>query len=358
MRYVPRNCIQPDAVLAKPILGINGEILLQDGVKMRENYIRRMEKLGIPGAYVHDPLSEDVEIVTALSDELKAQAVKNISSCFSKITKGQALSRASAAAIMKTAEQIVDEILNQGDVMLNLLDLKVYDSYTYYHCVNVTVLSVVLGLGMRYPREKLVNLAYAALLHDVGKVFIDPVIINKPGALTPDEFEEIKRHPAEGYAYIKEHYPATVPEVVAMGVLDHHERVDGTGYPSGKAGSAITTFGRIISVADVYDALISDRPYRKGLFALDAMEYVQGGAGTLFDFEIVHAFSRKVALFPVGTCVLLSNGAIGLVLENFEGLTQRPLLRIFEECKLAVEPYELDLSKEAFDLTIVSTVEM
>ncbi len=358
MRYVPRNCIQPNAVLAKPIHGVNGEVLLQEGVKMRINYIRRMEKLGIPGAYVHDALSEDMDIVSALSNELKAHAVKSISSCFSKIEQGKPLTQAETSNLMMTAEQIVDEILDQRGVMLNLLDLKVYDSYTYYHCVNVTVLSVVLGLGMDFPRTKLVNLAYAALLHDVGKVFVDPRIINLPRPLTPDEYAKVKLHPRLGYDYVKTYSPMSMSRTVLMGVLDHHERVDGSGYPSAKAGSKITVFGRIIAVADVYDALTSDRPYRKGIFAVDAMEYIQGAANTQFDFNIVNTFSRKVALFPAGTCVMLSNGSVGLVLENFEGLTQRPLVRIFEEDGVAVDFYELDLSKERFDLTIISTVEM
>ncbi len=358
MRFVPRNCIKPDTELAQPVLGINGEILLQAGIKMKKNYIRRLEELGIPGVYISDALSANLEITTALSDELKAKAIRRISQCYSKWSNGRRLTRADTTALRKTAEQIVDEIISQGDVMLNLVDIKVYDSYTFYHCVNVTVLSVVLGLGLNYPREKLVRLAYAALLHDVGKVFVSPYVINKPSTLTEEEFNEVKTHSQAGYDYLKNHFPASMPQTVLMAVLDHHERVDASGYPNGKAGKKITEFARIIAVADVYDALTSDRPYRKGIFAADAMEYILGNVNTHFDFDIVHAFSRKVAIFPIGTCVLLSNGSIGLVLENYEGLTQRPLLHVFEEDGVVVSPYRLDLSQERLDLTIVSTINM
>lgn len=358
MRFVPRNCIKPNTELAKPILGTNGEVLLEKGVKMKRGYIRRLEMLGIPGAYINDSISENIVIASALSDELRAQAVHRISHFFSKAGSGQKLTRGEAAKLRQTAENIVEEIIHQGDVMLNLIDLKVYDSYTFYHCVNVTVLAVLMGIGLDYPRNRLMRLAYAALLHDVGKVFVPPLVINKPSALTTKEFEEVKTHSQAGHDYLKDHFPETVSIPVLMAVLDHHERIDGTGYPNAKSGEDISEFARIIAVADVYDALTSDRPYRKGMFAANAIEYIQGNVGTLFAFEIVNIFSRKVALFPVGTCVMLSNGATGLVLENYEGLTQRPLLHIFEEDGIVVEPYRLDLSQERFDLTIVSTVDM
>lgn len=356
MRYIPRNCIKPQAELAKPVLGPAGEILLHPGVKMTEKYIERLEKLGIGGAYVNDPISEDLEIVGAVSDELRAHAVKSISSLYSGVSQNSGRNpRAEYREILQTAEQIVDEIISKGETMLNIFDLKVYDSYTFFHCVNVTVLSVVIGIGMGLERDTLVDLAYAALFHDIGKVFISPSIINKPGRLTDEEFAIVKKHPADGYEYIKKRY--LTPELTARGVLDHHERIDGTGYPEWKRGTEITEFGRIIAIADVYDALVSDRPYRAGLFAVEAIEYIQGGSGKLFDFNMVQAFSRKVALFPVGTCVSLSNGDIGLVMENFEGFTQRPLLKVFRRGEELIKPFLLNLCKEAFDTTIVATVE-
>lgn len=354
MRYVPRNCIAPEAVLAKPILGPSGETLLHTGIKMTEKYIKSLERLGICGAYVNDPLSEDLSILGAVSDELRAQAIKSIAAIYSSAEQERGNARSQAREMMKTAEQIVDEIISHGDVVFNLIDLKSYDSYTFFHCVNVTVLSVVIGMGMGFNRDTLVDLAYAALFHDIGKVFVDPHIINKRGALTDEEFAIIKKHPRDGYEYIKDKY--LTPELTARGVLDHHERVDGTGYPDWKRGTEITEFGRIIAISDVYDALISDRPYRSGWFAVDAVEYIQGGSGKLFDHNMVQVFSRKVAPFPAGTCVMLSNGAVGLVMENFEGFSLRPLLKVFKHDQQFIEPFFLDLRSEAFDVTIVGTI--
>lgn len=326
---------------------------------MKPGYIKRMEKLGISGAYVHDPISEDLEVVSALSDELKTSAVKSISSIFSNAERNRPNPESKGTEIMKMAEQIVDEILNHGDVMLNLFDMKVFDSYTYFHSVSVTVLSVVLGIGLGFGRMGLVYLAYAGLLHDIGKVLIDPSIINKTGPLTPEEYEIVKKHPGDGYKYVKEKFTRSISEPSARGILEHHERANGKGYPDAKTSRKISDIGKIIAIVDVYDALVSDRPYRKGVFPVEAMEYIQGAAGEDFDLDIVQMFSRKVALFPVGSCVLLSDGTIGLVMENFEGMTKRPLVKVFMRDKdIKIEPYYVNLSEEAFHLTIIAAVDI
>jgi HD-GYP domain-containing protein (c-di-GMP phosphodiesterase class II) len=338
-------------------LGINGEVLLAAGVQMTAHYIKRMGDLGIAGAYVDDPLSEDLEVIGAMSDELRSSAVRRIASTYSKAAKNQSDMQASGKEIYKLAEKILDEILGHGDVMLNMFDMKTYDSYTFFHCVNVAVISIVMGIALDFGRQRLLDLAYSALLHDIGKVLIDAKIINKRGPLTEEEFEIVKRHPKDGYDYVKKNFSKSMNETIALGILHHHERVSGCGYPAGKIENEISLYAKILAIADVYDALISDRPYRKGVFPVEAMEYVQGNCGTFFDFDLVQIFTRKVALFPVGTSVLLSNGATALIMENYEGLTQRPLVRVFMEGNLAVKPYLIDLSKERYDITIIASID-
>lgn len=358
MRFVAREYIKPYSILAQPVLGINGEVLLTTGSILKPQYIRHLKKLGVVGVYINDELSEDLDIVSAISHELKSQAVRSISSTFAKVLNEKGNPKMMGMKLHATAKQIVDEIISHGEIMLNLFDMKVYDSYTFYHCVNVTVLSVVMGLGLGYSHKKLVDLAYAALMHDIGKVWIAPEIINKPCALTPEEYEVVKQHPKTGYEYVRTHLNTIMPELAARGVLEHHERVDGSGYPEGKTAAQITETAKILAIADVYDALASDRPYRKGLFPVEAIEYVQGNCDTHFDFNIVQVFVRKVALFPVGSFVLLSNGATALVVENFEGLTQRPSVRVFMHDDVKITPYMLHLSREAFDVTVVASVNM
>ncbi len=358
MRFVPIFCITEGSILGKSLYGVNGEVLLNAGTKLRASYIVRLQELGMQGAYIDDDLSSDLEIVHAITDELRIKAIRGLKAAFVNVSHSKREAAESRISMRGHAEDIVDEILGRQSLVVNMMDIKSYDDYTFYHCVNVAVLSVLAGINLEFSREKLVKLAYSALLHDIGKVFIPTDIINKRSALTPDEYALVKKHPKDGYLYLRETYQMT--DISARGVLQHHERYNGSGYPKGLVGNDISEFGRIIAVCDVFDALVSDRSYRKGLFAVEAMEYLLGGSGRLFDPEVVRVFSRRVALFPVGTCVLLSNGCTGIVLENFDNFAQRPLLKVFMTDALPVQPYLLDLCHDhaTLDITIVATVAM
>jgi len=359
MRFIPLNCIREGSYLAKTIYGGSGEVLLREGTQLSPAYINRLASIGLQGAYVSDELSEGLEITTMLSDELRVKALKIIKGGLADAEDGRTVNaRRNAEALEEASLNIVDELLSLDNIVFNMIDIKTYDGYTFQHSISVAILSVLLGISLDFKRSKLAKVAYSAILHDIGKVFINKNIINKPGKLTDEEYELVKRHPAEGYRYLREHYGMT--EISARGVYEHHERYDGEGYPRKKAEKSISEFGRIIAIADVYDALISDRPYRNGLFAVEAMEYLMGNSGRLFDPEYIKAFVRKVSLFPVGTCVLLSNGAIGLVIENYENYTMRPLVKVFNVDNREVEPYMLDLCHD-FDnlnITIVASVDM
>jgi HD-GYP domain-containing protein (c-di-GMP phosphodiesterase class II) len=248
-------------------------------------------------------------------------------------------------------ESIVDELLTNKNMMVNMIDLKCFDNYTYLHSVNVAVLSIVIGLALGLERDTLTRLGLSAILHDIGKIFINKNIVNKPASLTNEEFEEMKKHSQLGYDYAKEKF--RLPPASYTGIIDHHEKFNGTGYPNRKLGRQISMFGRIITLADVYDALCSERPYRPAMKPSEAMEYVMGGSDTIFDPQLASLFIRKVAPYPVGTTVILSNGYTAIVLENFESVCMRPRVRVIRINGEDVEPFELDLKSDFSLLNIV-----
>ncbi len=236
-----------------------------------------------------------------------------------------------------------------------MVDLKIFDDYTFYHSVNVAVLSLIIGISVDLPRPELYKLGLGALLHDIGKVFISKKILSKEGPLDIEEFDEIRKHPTLGYEYLTKHYD--VPAKSNLGALQHHERYDGSGYPSNLKDESISDFGRIIAIADVYDALTSDRPYRKALLPSDAMEYVMGGSGSMFDPQYVLKFTRKVAAYPLGTIVRLSNGSVGIVVLNYEDCCTRPRIRLVPQKKTDEHIYvDLKDDKNATNLTITEIV--
>jgi HD-GYP domain-containing protein (c-di-GMP phosphodiesterase class II) len=332
-----------------------GDLMLAKGTVLTQEYVKSIERLQYNGVYIDDDISKDIQIINIISDSVRAQTVKSIKDVFIHCEKGSPEAKPDLRNAKILIENIVDEIFSNRHLMVNMIDMKVFDDYTYYHSVNVAVLSIVLGVALKMDREELCNLGFAALLHDIGKVFVSRDILNKAGRLTPAEFEEIKTHSLLGCNHIKKGYG--VANSTYMAILDHHEKYEGGGYPNNLKGDNISWYGRIISVADVYDALTSDRPYRKALLPSDAMEYVMASTTVQFDPSVVEVFVKKIAPYPIGTCVKLSNGLTGIVVENYEHLCMRPRIRIFMDHDRDVEPYEIELADyKSLNITVIEIV--
>lgn len=359
MRFIPTYCLREGMLLAKNLYGKTGDLMLKAGTILDSNYVNGIKRLGYNGIYIEDDLSKDIEVVSIINEDLRREAVKGMKDIF--IYAERADTKKQTTQIEQTkkyVENIVDEILSNKHIMVNMVDLKVFDDYTFYHSLNVAVLSVVMGVALNLNKEELYKLGLGGLLHDVGKVFIDKEILNKPGKLTYEEYESVKKHSEMGFGYLKKEFD--IPIKSYIGTLEHHERFDGAGYPSGRKGTEISLFGRIIAIADVYDALTSDRPYKKAFLPSEAMEYIMGNCGEMFDPELVNIFVRKVAPYPIGTCVKLSNGKVGIVLQNYEDCCMRPRIRIFEEENPSVgnEIIDLKYDKDINNVTIIGVAEI
>lgn len=354
MRYVPTLCLREGMKMGKNLYGTNGQILIAAKTSMKETYIDKIKELGYSGVYVDDDISEDIEIKSIIDDDLRMKTVKGIKDLFIQSESSSSISPTKIENVKKMVENIVEDILENKNLMVNMIDLKVFDDYTFYHSVNVAVISIVIGVAIGFNKFELYNLGLGALLHDIGKVFIEKEILNKNGKLDDFEYKRMKEHSYLGYEYLKDHWD--IPAASYVGVLQHHERYDGSGYPNGDQGDKINYLGRIIMVADVYDALTSDRPYRKGMLPSEAIEYIMAGGGSLYDPAIVRAFIRKIAPYPVGTSVKLSNGLMGIVVENYESFAMRPKIKILkDEMDKDIEPYYIDLKSlnEYRNVTIV-----
>jgi len=347
VRFVAASCLREGMRLARPLYR-NIDTMLAAGVVLNEHYISSIHRCGFSGVYIDDDLSADLEIDTMISDELRMETTRSLKKIIDTAATGTSLSK--PPDINKNVESIVDELFNNRDVMVNMLDLSSYDNYTCSHSLNVAVLSIVLAMGMGFPRSETVGIGAGAILHDIGKVFVNKSILQKNGSLTDEEFAIIKKHPKDGYDYISKRYH--IPLRHCDTILDHHEKFDGSGYPNGKKGTDISLFGRICAVADVYDALASKRPYREAIAPCECVEYIMGGADTLFDPKVVDIFSQRIAPYPVGTSVKLSNGWVGLVVENYISYSLRPKLRIYEQDGQRVTPFEISLKDDFSYLSV------
>lgn len=223
-------------------------------------------------------------------------------------------------------QSTIQEIILNKELLNSLCDLRVYDEYTYSHCSNVMSLAMVVGYTMGYSLDQLRILGAASLLHDLGKNLIPDFILRKPGKLTDREFDIMKTHPEKGVKILGSYRWAT-PEIKGA-VLYHHEKVNGTGYPKGLAGKDIPEMAKIIAIVDVYDALISDRPYKTAMAPNMAYQIIMEGFNTHFEGKIVWAFQKFIVPYPVNSLVVLNSGEVAKVLKvNRENLL-RPIVEL------------------------------
>lgn len=355
MRLINVEEIEEGMILAKPVYSEQGTILLREGARLKKQYKPKIEELGYSNIYIQDELLKDLEVNEIVSDELKRESVNNIKETFAGVEKKTTISSKDIENVKDTVNNLLEEIIKNKNLMVNMVDLKMYNDYTFQHSVNVAILSTIVGISMQLDQIQLYKLGLGALLHDIGKTSIPNSILDKKEQLIGEEYEKLKEHTRKGYEILREN--KELPPTSTIVALHHHERYNGEGYPEGKSQDGIHLFSRITAVADVYDALISDRPYRKAYSPSEAMEYILGGAGSYFDREIVRHFFKKVATYPVGTKVKLSDGRCAFVINNFEKFSLRPKIRVIEENNKEVEPYDIDLRDEEFnDVTITEAL--
>ncbi|MDK2799992.1 MAG: hypothetical protein PWQ70_1611 [Clostridiales bacterium] len=359
MRVVPVNCVKENSSLAKHIYDADGRILLKKGTCLTRGLIKRILDIGIHTIYINDEYSNN-EIEDIIKPEVRLRAVKGIKDTFESFSKYSKQKNMNTSSVKEkqflkerdkhievlgdVSKSIVDEILASKSTLINLVDIKTMDSYTYQHCVNVAVLSIILGVEFGFNTKQLVDLCTGALLHDIGKVFIPKEILTKPGKLTDEEYEIIKEHPTKGYQYLDGNRDISAHS--KMIILQHHEKIDATGYPRQIDGFKIHTMAKIVAIADVYDAITSDRPYRKALSPSEAVEFIMAGAGRHFDFEMAQTFVRKVIPYPEGTLVKLSNGEVGVVEEVKPNFPLRPKVKVIKQKAVNIEMQSIDLINE------------
>lgn len=250
-------------------------------------------------------------------------------------------------SVRQTVETMADNVLHNPDALTSLSRLKSFDEYTFYHSVNTCILALAVGNHLCLERDSLVALGIGALLHDIGKMAIPLEILNKPGRFTPDEYEIMKQHALRG----AETLAATtgLHESCIQPALQHHERCDGSGYPFRLTRKDLSLFGRISSIVDIYDAMTSDRVYHRVIPAYEALRYLYGlGQGGLVDPELVQHFISCVGIYPVGSCVKLNTGAIGIVQAiHRENLLRPVVLLVRAPDQTAIDPAQpLDLWTE------------
>ena len=248
-------------------------------------------------------------------------------------------------SVEPAVEQMTESILRNGGALLSLCRVKNKDDYTFLHSVSVCALQVSFcrALGMDATTIHLAGIG--GLLHDIGKVKVPDQILNKAGRLTDDEFKVMKCHVEESKKILDQ--TEGISEISVQVAYQHHERHDGSGYPEGLKGEAISQMGKMAAICDVYDAITSDRVYHKGLAPHEALRKIFEWSKFHFDPALVQQFLRTIGIYPVGTLVMLESGRLAIVMEQGEGSLLQPSVKAVYDSqrRCYIEPQMVDLAR-------------
>lgn len=340
MRIVKIPEIVPGTVLGRTIYREGGLPLLVKGTALTVGILKRLEQEDIWMIYVDDDISEGIEPSNVISDQVLLKGTQTMKRLFDKISSNSDLrdqkekdltyiyNSEQMAAIGDLIDHIVEEISNNRDALYQIMHIGNVDQYTYRHSVDVAVLAMLIGRAMGLDDKKIKHLGYGGILHDIGKAHVDHAILVKNDVLLPDEWEEMKKHPVYGYNVLRD--VISLHGSIKQMVLFHHERLDGSGYPNGLQGDEINDLVRIIAVSDIFNALGSNRHYRKSMTPDKIMDIIFAEAVYKLDRHVIKALLKVVHLYPEGTKVRLSDGSIGIIVESRKLAPLRPLVRNIE----------------------------
>ena len=274
-------------------------------------------------AMAHSDVSMDDEVSRAV--DIVDRSRTAVLSMFTEARMGKVVDADSALPLV---EEIAASVIRNPGALIGLARLKTADDYTYMHSVAVCALMISLAMQLELDDIQVRDAGLAGLLHDIGKMAIPMEILNKPGKLSDAEFAVVKHHPEAGYQLLRraDHVNAMALDVCRS----HHEKIDGTGYPQALAGHEISLYARMGAICDVYDAVTSNRPYKRGWCPSESIHKMAGWCGTHFDERIFQAFVRSIGIYPVGTLVRLDSGRLGVVVEQQVGKSLlSPKVRVF-----------------------------
>lgn len=319
-------------MLAEPVFSEKGNLLLKEGIVINDHVLNKLLIHDIDYVYIIDALTQGIEPKGIIEDEKLLESVRVVRHVFDDVLNDERMGvkESISSDHIKLVKEVVLELMREledaEDVLYTVVDLIGTDAYTYKHSVNVTVLSIITAKALGYSRADIKHIALGALLHDIGKVRVEDDLILKPSKLTFDERKRVEKHPEYGYQLLEaiEGLPFTTKQIILL----HHEKLDGTGYPLGLQGIEIPEYVRIVTVCDMYDAMTTDRVYRKRMPIYRALDILMAEAIYKIDPKIYTILLRNIAVYPIGTGVVLSDGRIGIVTGYRNVNPSRPRIRV------------------------------
>lgn len=338
--FVRTSSLKIGMKIDQSIIDRTGRVLIARGTLLDTYLIEGLSRLGINGVYIREgkddePANPTMDTRVSVEAQKKIEqltvadrTIVNLSESVKKrVQEGIAYlySNTNAEDFADASKSIASELLKAIDansaLAVDISMLKVSDEYTFKHSVDVATMAMVVAKKMGLSQEEVYDIGVSGLLHDIGKSKIPPEILNKPGKLTDEEFTIMKQHSVYSYNILKDN--KDIKDSIKLAVLQHHEKINGQGYPMGLFSSRICPFAKILTVVDIYDALVTKRPYKDAFSQRDAVEMLMAMTYEL-DMDALKGFLGSVILYPVNCIVQLSNGETARVVENYTEYILRP----------------------------------
>ncbi len=323
MVYTTEGVITSAEQIAKIIAEGFTEAFIDDGeedIKGPDTDKERLDKIlsspeQVPVQFGSQP---GLEPKVAIEEELPAaKGAYEDSMRFAKRTL-LAVTRPNGEVSLNEAEDVIaamlDSVSRNHNAFMGIIKLRARDEYTYTHSVNVAALATLFARHLGFSADNARRIGVAGLLHDLGKSFIPDEILHSPKRLSEEQFAVMKQHPELGYRQVRN--IEGLPQEVMQGILEHHERFDGRGYPKGLKGDKISMVGRILGIVDTYDAMTSSRVFKDPMLPHKALSLIYSMRGESFQTEILEQFIRCQGVYPVGSIVELGSGWRGVVVET------------------------------------------
>ena len=317
MQIVKVFNLEPGQVLAREIYINDGVTLLNKGIELTQKYINKLKNKGIEQVYIKSEEEKDevntttTKIITPekVIDDTVTMAKKYVSklnSCTQEIDSNE------QNKIINLIDYLITKVFKDDDLIFNFQNINFLENDLFSHLSNVLVLSLAMGKRLNYNKKRLHYLGIGAFLHDIGKIKVPSEILNKPGKLTPEEYEKVKQHTVHGYKLLKD--IDTIPEISAKVAYQHHENCDGSGYPKGIAKRYINEYSRIVAIVDLFDSMITTRVYRDPIKTQEVIEYLYTQfTKNKIDKKLFKEFMELITPYPIGTKVRLNIGTTAVV---------------------------------------------
>ncbi len=343
MRQLSINRLKEGDILGRTIYANDGRVLLGKGMALTKSYIDRLKTLGINILYIDDEVSKDIIVEDIISEEHRREAMASLDNAVQAVKVGKDFD---GFNVKKNIDNIIQDILFQKDIFIGLTDMRTYDNQIFAHSVNVCVLSIVLGKALGLDRENLEGLAIGALFHDIGTVKLPKKLLSKREPFTPKEAALYQTHTNHGFDILRTKRELNL--LSAHIAFQHHERLNGNGYPRKLEGDAIHQWAQIVGIANFYDNLVNDGPGHTRIPPYEACEILMGSAEKFFPKDLVITFLKHIAAYPTGCTVKLSTGETGIVVEQNKSLPMRPIIRVLvaDQTLSRVQAKEYNLVEE------------